>query len=70
MPPLPKGRRHPDELSERAVRMVFEDQDDYPSQWKAIVSIAEKLDIHHETLRVRVRRAEVDACSRPRADDR
>lgn len=34
MPSLPKGQRHPAELRERAVRMVFEHQDEYPSQWK------------------------------------
>jgi transposase len=44
----------------RAVRMVFEHQYEYPSQCRAICSIAEKLDINHETLGVRVRRAEVD----------
>lgn len=60
MPSLPKGQRHPAELRERAVRMVFEHQNEYPSQWKAICSIAEKLDINRETLRVWVRRAEVD----------
>lgn len=52
--------RYPAEVRERAVRMVFDHQGDYPSQWKAIQSIAGKLDIHHETLRVWVRRAEVD----------
>ncbi len=46
MPALPKGQRHPAELRERAVRMVFEHQHEYPSQWKAIESIAGKLDIH------------------------
>ena len=35
--------RYPDEVRERAVRMVFEHQDEYPSQWKAIESISEKL---------------------------
>ncbi len=35
--------------------------DEYASQWKAIESIAEKLDVDRETLRVWVRRAEVDA---------
>ena len=40
--------------------MVFELQHEYPSQWKAICSIAQKLDINRETLRVWVRRAEVD----------
>jgi transposase len=56
---------YPDELRERAVRMVFEHRDEYTSQWKAIESIAEKLDVHRETLRVWVRRAEVDAGRRP-----
>jgi transposase len=65
MPSLPRGQKHPDELRERAIRMVFEHQDEYPSQWKAIESIAEKLDINRETLRVWVRRAEVDDGRRP-----
>jgi transposase len=65
MPSLPKGQRHPAELRERAVRMVFEHQHEYPSQWKAIESIASKLDVHHETLRLWVRRAEVDDGRRP-----
>src|SRR4051812_39063988 len=56
---------YPPEMRERAVRMVFEHQDDYPSQWKAIESIAAKLSIHHETLRLWVRRAETDAGQRP-----
>lgn len=51
MPSLPKGQRHPDELRERAIRMVLDHSQEYPSQWKAIESIAEKLDIHPETLR-------------------
>ena len=65
MPSLPKGQRHPAELRERAVRMVFEHQHEYPSQWKAIESIAEKLDVNRETLRLWVRRAEVDDGRRP-----
>ena len=60
-----RGGRYPDELRERAIRMVFEHESEYPSQWKAICSIAGKLDIHQETLRVWVRRAEVDAGHRP-----
>jgi transposase len=31
--------RYPQELRERAVRMVFEHQDEHPSQWAAICSI-------------------------------
>jgi transposase len=57
--------RYPDEVRERAVRMVLEHQDEYPSQWKAIESISAKLSINHETLRIWVRRAEIDAGVRP-----
>ncbi len=56
--------KYPDEMRERAVRMLFEHQHEYPSQWKAIESIAEKLNINHETLRQWVRRAEVDSGKR------
>ena len=45
--------------------MVFEHQDEYPTQWKAIESISAKLSINHETLRQWVRRAETDAGVRP-----
>ncbi len=65
-----KGKRYPTELRERAVRMVFEHEGEYPSQWKAIVSISEKLDVNRESLRVWVRRAEVDDGQRPGSDDR
>ena len=43
--------RYPQELRERAVRMVFEHQDEHPSQWAAICSIAAKFWISAETLR-------------------
>jgi transposase len=45
--------------------MVFDHQDEYPSQWKAIESISAKLSINDETLRQWVRRAETDAGQRP-----
>ncbi len=60
-----KVGRYPNEMRERAVRMVFDHQHEYPSQWKAIESISAKLSINHETLRNWVRRAETDAGERP-----
>ena len=56
---------YPPEVRERAVRMVFDHQGECSSQWKAIESIAAKLSINHETLRIWVRRAETDAGERP-----
>ena len=53
------------ELRERAVRMVFDHTGEYPSQWAAIRSIAEKLGCSIEGLRRWVRQAERDAGQRP-----
>jgi transposase-like protein len=43
--------RYPPEIRERAVRLVFEHEQDYPSQWAAIRSIGEKSGMTVETLR-------------------
>jgi len=48
------------EVVERAVRMVFEAKDQYPSQWAAIESIAGKIGCTAETLRRWVRQTERD----------
>jgi transposase-like protein len=52
-------------MRERAVRLVFEQQEKHESQWAAIVSIAEKMGCTAETLRKWVRRAERDTGQRP-----
>ena len=57
--------RYPAEMRERAVRLVFEQQDQYPSQWAALCSVAEKLSIGTEALRKWVRQAERDGGQRP-----
>ena len=57
---MTRPSRYPQELRERAVRMVFEHQDEHSSQWAAITSIAEKFGVSSETLRKWVRRAETD----------
>jgi len=48
------------EVIERAVRLVLEAKDEYPSQWAAIESIAGKIGCTTETLRRWVRQAERD----------
>lgn len=62
---MPRQSKIPQEVRDRAVGMVFEHRDSYPSQWAAIGSIAEKFNIHKETLRSWVRKAEVDGGIRP-----
>ena len=57
--------RYPAEVRERAVRMVFEHEREYESQWSAITSIAGKLGMTNKTLRKWVRQAEVDGGARP-----
>jgi len=60
-----RSTRYPAEVRERAVRMVFEHEREYDSQWAAISSIASKLGMTPETLRKWVRRAETDQGLRP-----
>jgi len=58
--------KYPEELRERAVRMVAEVRPEYESQWAAITAVAGMLGIGTpETLRTWIRRDEVDAGKRP-----
>jgi transposase len=59
-------KRYPQDLRDRAVRLVLETKDQYTTEYAAIRSIAAKLGIATpETLRTWVRQAEVDAGARP-----
>jgi transposase len=53
------------EVRERAIKMVTEHRDEYPSEWAAFTSIAAKLGMTAETLRSWVRQAQVDDGERP-----
>lgn len=53
------------EVRERAVRMVHEHREEYPSLWAAVASIAPKIGCVPQTLLGWVKRAEIDAGSRP-----
>lgn len=64
---MPKHGKYPDELRERAVRLVLDHQHEYGSQWEAICSVAEKLGPKPETVRLWVRQAERDTGRRPGA---
>ena len=54
------AKKYSPEIHERAVRMVFEHEHEYDSQWAAIRSIAPKIGCTTETLRTWVRKTEID----------
>src|SRR5688572_6241809 len=57
--------KYPAEVRERAVRLVFEQEQNHESQWATIVSVASKLGCTAETLRRWVRQQERDGGERP-----
>ena len=64
---MERRARYPQEMRERAVRMVFEHQDEYGSQWAAITSVATKLGMTLDTLRKWVRRLGLRGITRGKA---
>ena len=62
---MSKRGRYPQELRERAVRLVREHRAEYPSEWAAIQSVAGKLGVGTEALRLWLRRDQVDQGQRP-----
>ena len=62
---MSRRSRYPQEMRERAVRMVQEHRGEYPSEWAAITSIAGKLGVGTEALRLWLRREQVDQRQRP-----
>ena len=60
-----KSPKFSPEVIERAVRLVFDAKDQYPSQWAAIESISAKIGCTAETLRRWVRQGERDRGARP-----
>src|SRR5690606_12134132 len=62
-----EAKRYSREIRERAVRLVLDPEGEYPSQWAAIESMAEKIGCSSDTLRRWVRQAERDEGKRPGA---
>ncbi|GLE51064.1 insertion element IS6110 uncharacterized 12.0 kDa protein [Mycobacterium montefiorense] len=48
------------ETRARAVRLVLDHRDDYPSEWAAITAVSQRLGMTAETLRSWIRRHQVD----------
>jgi transposase len=64
---MKKSPKFSPEVQERAVRMVYEGKDEYPSQWAAIKSIAGKIGCSVQTLNKWVRQGERNNGTRPGA---
>jgi transposase-like protein len=57
---MSKQTRYSPEFRERAVRLLFEQQDQHASQWAAMNAIGQKVGCTAETLRKWVRQSEID----------
>jgi|SRR5712691_1414462 transposase len=58
-------QKYPDEMRERAVKMVLEIREREGKGHGEIARVARQLGVHHEALRSWLQRAEIDGGSRP-----
>jgi transposase len=62
---MPAQRKYPEELRERAVKMVFEVGERDGKGHGEIARVAARLSVHREALRTWIRQAEIDGGTRP-----
>lgn len=52
--------KYDEETRAKAVRLVVDHRDEYPSEWAAIKAVSARLGMNSETLRTWIRQAQVD----------
>ena len=57
---MPRNSRYSAGVRARAIRMVMDHREEFPSQWVAMTSVASKLEMTPDALRGWVRRAQID----------
>jgi transposase len=57
--------KYDQQIREKAVRLVRDHAEDYPTEWAAVKAVSGRLGMNAETLRKWLRQAEVDAGQRP-----
>jgi transposase len=62
---MPAPRKYPDELRERAIRLVLDIEEEAGNTTAACRRVGEELGINRDTLRGWVKRAQVDSGKRP-----
>lgn len=62
---MARPSRYSADFRARALRLVVEARPEHDTEWAAITSVANKLGVSSETLRLWIRRAEVDEGQRP-----
>lgn len=62
---MARPSRYSADFRARAMRLVAEARPEHETEWAAITSVASKLGVSSETLRLWIRRAEVDEGTRP-----
>jgi transposase len=61
---MPAQRKYPQELRDRAIKMVFELRQETGEKTGTIARVADRLGIHREALRTWIRQAEIDSGQR------